>query len=159
MMRKGFTLLEVLFATIFIGLIAYGVAHVLSASTVTTREERHRLHANLIAHSELARLRTAGALSMEQADTFRVNKLGLPAEDGDYLVEISTDVACEGGLETYDNSWEPNPFGDSCAGERPVGIVQVSVHYPAGRGIQDRVMALRIALGHTAVFSESLGDR
>lgn len=155
--RDGFSLPEVLVAAILIGLIALGVGRVLGQSTVTAREERHRLQAILIAHSEMARLSVVGHDLLSQADTFTVNGFGERVPDGDYRVEIATDVRCEGGPEPYDNQFMPNPFGDDCGAERAIGVARVTVRYPADGTPSGRSVTYEIALGHSAAFADSAG--
>lgn len=157
--EKGFTLPEVLIAAILIGLIAVGIGRALGKSTVTAREERHRLQATLIASSELARLRAAGRTLLAQADTFSVNRFGERVPDGDYQVEIAMGVRCEGGVEPYDNTLAPNPFGDGCDGMRPVGVARITVRYPTDSEPLGRAVTYELVLGHSSVFADSLGSR
>lgn len=157
--RPGFTIAEVMIAAILVGLIALGIARVMGMSTVTAREERHKMQAILIASSELARLRAAGPLALAQADTFMANRYGRPSVEGDYEVAIESTIRCEGGIDPADNAQANDPFGGSCEGVRGVGIVRVRVRYPTDRDPLGGEVSYELAIGASSVHADSLGAR
>lgn len=142
--RSGFTLMEILIATVLIGLIAVGVGRLGAESSRALYNAEQRETARLIAGEILERHRSAPPTEFE-GDTVRMTPQGTPAEDGRFRVTSSADTLCLGRRDSGDNA-DAEPFlgdGDLCEDRIPVLQIEVNVEFmdQGGRfrgGVQPR---------------------